>query len=374
MVDAPFSPLAELEAQCRALLQPLAPAGIELGFERPRSPDLGDLSCSVALKAAKGMGRPPLALAEEWAAAMAGNLGTAPLVREVRAAKPGFLNFYAEPAAFAALVVAAVRVHGGRYGRPGDTTPRHVVVEHTSVNPNKPWHIGHVRNAVLGDVLGRIFRFAGHDVEIQNYIDDTGKQVADMLFGLVYLGMLSEDGTAASPGDRKADHFYGEAYVRINSLVRENIVPAEEMEAGSRRFMHAREKGEYRDLVHTIVHAQLETAWRMGIFYDLLVWEGDIVNAHLFEEAMALLRTFAGIYAQEEGRHRGCLVIDMGEYLPEGAGETGAEVDHPTERVLIRSNGLPTYTAKDIAYHMWKFALLDTDLLYARDSVQPNGQ
>ncbi len=374
MVVAQFSPLAELEAQCRALLQPLTPPGTDLSFERPRSSDLGDLSCSVALKVAKGMGRPPLALAEEWAAEMAGTIDMAPLVREVRAARPGFLNFYAEPAAFAALVLTAVRVHGERYGRPGDITARYVVVEHTSVNPNKPWHIGHVRNAVLGDVLGRVFRFAGHEVEIQNYIDDTGKQVADMLFGLMYLGMLGADGTAASPGSRKADHFYGEAYVRINALVRENIVPAAEMEAGSRSFMHAREKGEYRDLVHTIVLAQLETAWRLGIFYDLLVWEGDIVNAHLFEEAMALLRTFPSVYAQDEGRHRGCLVIDMGEYLPEGAGETDAEVDHPTERVLIRSNGLPTYTAKDIAYHMWKFALLATDLLYRLDIAQPNGQ
>ncbi len=374
MVGVPRSPLAELEGQCRALLQPLVPPGTELSFERPRTSDLGDLSCSVALKIAKGLARPPLALAEEWAMTIAGNLGAAPLIREVRAARPGFLNFYLEPAAYAALVIASVRAHGERYGKSEGAAPRHVVVEHTSVNPNKPWHIGHVRNAVLGDVLGRVFRFAGHDVEIQNYIDDTGKQVADMLFGLAYLGMLSEDGVAASPGNVKADHFYGEAYVRINALVKDKIVPAEEMEAASRRFMHAREKGEYRDLVHTIVLTQLETAWRMGVFYDLLVWEGDIVTARLFDEAMALLRTFPSIYAQDQGRHRGCLVIDMGEYLPEGAGETGAEVDHPTERVLIRSNGLPTYTAKDIAYHMWKFALLETDLLYALDIVQPNGR
>ncbi|HXT36208.1 MAG TPA: arginine--tRNA ligase [Chloroflexota bacterium] len=374
MVEAPLSPLGILEDQCRALLEPFVPPGTELSFERPRSADLGDLSCSVALKQARGLGRPPMGLAEEWAAAASTNLDRAPLVREIRAARPGFLNFYAQPAAFASLVLAAVRAHGDRYGRPPDVTPRHVVVEHTSVNPNKPWHIGHVRNAVLGDVLGRVFRFAGHDVEIQNYIDDTGKQVADLLFGLAYLGMLSSEGIAASPGTEKADHFYGEAYVRINALVREGMVPAAEMEAGSARFMHARELGEYRDLVHTIVLAQLATAWRMDIFYDLLIWEGDIVQAHLFEEAMAKLRSFPSVFQQEEGRHRGCLVIEMGEFLPEGAGETGIEVDHPTERVLIRSNGLPTYTAKDIAYHMWKFALLDGDLRYRLDTVQPNGQ
>ncbi|HVA91308.1 MAG TPA: arginine--tRNA ligase, partial [Chloroflexota bacterium] len=249
MVDAPLSPLGVLESQCRALLEPFISAETELSFERPRSADLGDLSCSIALKLAKGLGRPPMALAEEWAAAASARLDAAPLIREIRAARPGFLNFYAQPTAFASLVLAAVRAHGDQYGRPPGVEPRHVVVEHTSVNPNKPWHIGHVRNAVLGDVLGRVFRFAGHDVEIQNYIDDTGKQVADLLFGLAYLGMLSPEGIAVSPGAEKADHFYGEAYVRINALVREGIVPAPEMEAGSARFMHARELGEYRDLV-----------------------------------------------------------------------------------------------------------------------------
>jgi arginyl-tRNA synthetase len=366
-VDAP---LAALEAACRALLQPHVPEGVQLRFERPREAAFGDLSCNVAMTLARSLKKPPLAIAEQIVQA----IGTphSELVREVRAAPPGFLNFYVNHEVFAALVLASVRTRGPEYGRTAVTAVRRVVVEHTSVNPNKPWHIGHVRNAVLGDVLGRLFRFAGHTMEIQNYIDDTGKQVADMIFGLQYLGLLDVQGQVAAPPEQKFDHFVGDAYVRINTLVREGVVSKEAMEAGSMAFMHAREAGEYRDLVHRVVFAQLATAWRLGIFYDLLIWEGDIVQAHLFDEAMERLRTSRHVFLQNEGRHSGCLVIDMGAFLPPGAGETG--VDHPTERVLIRSNGLPTYTAKDIAYHMWKYALLQRDLRYALDVVQPNGE
>ena len=177
------------------------------------------------------------------------------------------------------------------------------------------------------------------------------------------------------PG-RKADHWFGDAYVEINRQVREGLVAKEAAEAGSAAFMHAREEGQYRELVRGIVLAQLATAWRLGIYYDLLSWEGDIVQARLFDEAMEKLRATPGVYLQTEGRHAGCLVIEMGEFLPQGAGETGGDetIDHPTERVLIRSNGLPTYTAKDIAYHMWKYGLLGRDLRYRLDVVQPNGR
>ena len=205
----------------------------------------------------------------------------------------------------------------------------------------------------LATCWGALFRFAGHEVEIQNYIDDTGKQVADMLFGLEYLGLLGPGGVVEVPADRKLDHFFGDTYVRINRLVEDGELPKEAFEAGSARYAHAREAGEYRDLVRAIVLAQLATAWRLGIFYDILSWEGDVVQGGLFDEAMQKLLATNAAYHQTEGRHAGCVVIEMGDFLPEGAGETAD--DHPTERVLIRSNGLPTYTAKDIAYHMWKY-------------------
>lgn len=369
MVAATPSPLGALETACRALLIPHVPEGTPLVLQRPSRPEHGDLSCAVALSLAKVEKRPPMAVAEAILAGM--DLSGAALVREVRIAQPGFINFYANYDALNRLVIDSVAAYGAAYGRPPDVEPRHVVVEHTSVNPNKPWHIGHVRNAVLGDVLGRLFRFAGHHVEIQNYIDDTGKQVADMLFGLRHAGVLGPGGAVAVPPGVKADHFFGEYYVRINRLVAEGVVEKQAFEAGSMALMQAREDGAYRGLVHEIVLAQLATAWRLGIFYDLLIWEGDIIQAHLFEEAVERLLASPRVYLQTEGRHAGCLVIDMGEFLPEGAGETG--VDHPTERVLIRSNELPTYTAKDIAYHMWKFGLLGGDLRFKVDTVQPNG-
>ena len=180
------SPFALLEEECRALLAPHLPPEVALRFERPRAPEFGDLACNVA-SLSKLLRKAPAAIAAELAAAL--ELSGASLVAEARPAG-GYVNFYLRQEAFARLVLGEVARLGAAFGRPYGVARRHVLIEHTSVNPNKPWHMGHVRNAVLGDVLGRLFRFAGHDVEIQNYIDDTGKQVADMLFGLRHLGLL----------------------------------------------------------------------------------------------------------------------------------------------------------------------------------------
>ena len=366
---ASSSPYADLERQCAALLAPHVPEGTELQFDRPQDPAFGALSCNVAMRLSRLLRKAPAQIAQDLVAAI--DASGSDLVERAEAIK-GFINFHASPTTFAQLTIAAVLVHGPSFGVPPGVQRRRVLIEHTSVNPNKPWHIGHVRNAVLGDVLGRVFRFVGHEVEIQNYIDDTGKQVADMLFGLEYLGLLGPDGTVDVPPDRKLDHFFGDAYVRINRMVEDGELRKEAFEAGSARYAHAREAGEYRDLVRAIVLAQLATAWRLGIFYDILSWEGDVVQGGLFDEALQKLLATNAAYHQAEGRHAGCVVIEMGDFLPEGAGETAD--DHPTERVLIRSNGLPTYTAKDIAYHMWKYRLLSRDLFYTLDTVQPNGE
>jgi arginyl-tRNA synthetase len=140
-------------------------------------------------------------------------------------------------------------------------------------------------------------------------------------------------------------------------------------------IQHALERGDYRELVHACLHAQLATAWRLGIYYDLLTWEQDIVRSNLLEEALTHIKQSPAVRVAEEGRKKGCLVIEMGRLLPQGSSGTGDEDDeHSSEVVLVRSNGLPTYVGKDVAYHFWKYGLLQNDMRYAVDTVQPNGR
>lgn len=443
-MSAPLAPAArpfeEFREQCRALLAPLIAEPIDLIFTTPPQPEYGDLSCNAAFLLAKLRRAAPPRIAGQLAEAI--DSGGATLVRAVRAVG-GYVNFYMDSPAFSAALVGAVEAAGDGFGHLRPATPRRVVVEHTSVNPNKEWHIGHARNAILGDVLARVLRAAGHTVEVQNYIDDTGKQVAEMVYALRHLGYLRPDGAVEVPAGKKFDHFVGEAYVDLNAtLLEEQALRAEQAaldeaqalddaavasrrdnlqarlaaasdgheealerelrgwdavalrpraERAERRgqitlaledlaaikrgvevVQHELEAGVHRDLVHRCLSAQVATAWRLGIYYDLMPWESDIVRAHLLSEAFELIRQSPEVYQPIEGRFAGCLMMRMGDFLGESGGPEDGE--HSIDKVLIRSNGIPTYTGKDIAYHFWKYGLLTNDLAYREDTVQPNGQ
>src|ERR671931_1933084 len=206
-------PFAIFRRECEALIKSRVPEPAGYVFEVPPRKEMGQLACNVAFQLTRLRKNSPRKIAEDIVAGM--DRRACRLVRDVQVAGPGFINFYRDERAYAQLVLDAVRADGDAYGR-GDGGPvRRPLIEHTSVNPNKAWHIGHARNAVLGDTLARLFRFAGHAVEVQNYIDDTGKQVADMIFGLRYFGRLSDDGTLQVPPGRKLDHFFGEVYAQL---------------------------------------------------------------------------------------------------------------------------------------------------------------
>lgn len=452
-------PFAAFRTECAALIKSRVPEPAGYVFEIPPKKEMGQLACNVAFQLPRLRKNAPLKIAQDIVAGM--DRGRFRLVRDVQAAPPGFVNFYLDHAAYAQLVLDGIRADGDHYGRDRAAAARRPLVEHTSVNPNKAWHIGHTRNAVLGDTLGRLFRFCAAEAEIQNYIDDTGKQVADMIFGLRHFGCLADDGTLQVPPGRKLDHFVGEIYAQLYDLLsaepalraeqealdearRANLTsqqvtarleeidgalaaldpkraPEREVEglqrlqagwqalaalhatdaadhearsreiadrldeiaalkAGAEEVQHTLERGDYRAIVHACLHAQLATAWRLGIFYDLLTWEQDIVRSHLLEEALTRIKESPAVYTVTEGRKKGCLVVEMGRLLPQGAaGTTGtvgtAEDDeHSTEVVLVRSNGLPTYVGKDVAYHFWKYGLLHNDMRYAEDTVQPDGR
>ncbi len=257
------------------------------------------------------------------------------------------------------------------------------------VEKSKPWHIGHARNAILGDTLARIYRYMGWDVEVQNYIDDLGRQVAVTLWGMKKIGnelkigklKIEEFLTDVDPGylailqdelnrgEMKEDLFQGIVYVWATQRVEDSESDAErEIESVMKAMEHRDEPiaSEARELALRSVLAQLQTAWRLGIYYDYLVWESDLIESGLYDEALESMLKTPRVYRIEEGEDKGCIVIDF-------KGFKGISAKKPY-KILVRSNGVATYVAKDIAYTFWKFGLTKSDLKFKSLLKQPSGK
>lgn len=320
--------------------QALDPDALEVPVQRVPFDKPGDYGSPVAFVLAKRLRRNPAELAR----AIAERLALPEGVDRVEVVGP-YLNVFVDPGAFVRAVL--------RTPLQLPPTGRKVVIEHTSVNPNKEAHVGHLRNIVLGDALARIERAAGHEVEVQNYIDDTGRQAAETLFALDYYG-------ASYPGEPKYDHWLGELYVRLGQAKEDD---AEAIEVGVRAAMHRLERGELRSEVERIVRAQLETCFALGAEYDLLVWESDVVAAGFLQRGLEVLERLPSVTRPESGKYAGALVMDVSEFLP------GLE---ESQVVLVRSDGNAMYVAKDIGYHLWKVGRLE-GLRYAPFTQQPTG-
>jgi arginyl-tRNA synthetase len=250
-----------------------------------------------------------------------------------------------------------------------------VIVEHTSINPNKAAHIGHLRNAILGDTFVRLLRAAGSKVDVQNYIDNTGVQVADVVVGFQYLLKLSPGETRTfipatdlllrSAGRGGIDYYCWDLYARTSSWYGEGT--AEEQAAKKQirlDTLHAIEQGgnetaEIADLISTaVLRRHLETMLRLGIEYDFLPRESEILHLKFWEAAFEKLKQTGVLYFENEGKNKGCWVMTR------SGGETAEGETDEDAKVIVRSNGTVTYVGKDIAYHLWKFGLLGRDFGY----------
>ncbi len=315
-------------------------------LEVPPRRELGDLSSPAAMQLARVLKRNPRAIAEE----LAGALGRPDMVLDIQVQGAGFLNFFLDRRAFAAALMDASLLDGGiRNGK--------VVIEHTNINPNKAAHIGHLRNAVLGDVLGRSLKSLGYPVEIQNYIDDTGVQLADVVVGFLDLRGLTAADVAAIP--EPFDFYCWDLYSEVGRwfegeperqrLRRETL---HEMETG----LGARaEMG--RLVARRVVARHLATMRRMDVSYDLLTRESDILGLQFFEQAFGRLKESGAVRLEKEGKNAGCWVMPLSQ------AEEFAGLEDP-DKVIIRSDGTVTYVGKDIAYQLWKFGLLGRDFGY----------
>ncbi len=352
----------------------------EISVEVPPRTELGDLAFPIAFELAKrikqatGEKRPPRAIAEELKQA----LEMAEEVSRVEVAGAGYLNLFYDRAWFLARTIAATKEETTAETSPAsaDTRPKRIV-EHTNINPNKAAHIGHLRNAVLGDTFVRTMLASGERVEVENYIDNTGVQVADVVVGFMHIERMTLDDVraldASLPPERPFDYYCWDLYARVGLFYRHGDPDAKEDPERlqlRRETLHAIEEGtnataELADFVSTrVVNCHLDTMERIGIRYDLLPRESEILR-FMWERAFQRMKETGVIHVQTEGRNAGCWVMPM---------DTHSSTDeHEADKVIVRSNGTITYTGKDIAYQLWKLGQLGIDLNYKPFRTYPGG-
>jgi arginyl-tRNA synthetase len=346
--------------------------------EAPPRRVMGDLAVPLAFELARRLRKAPRAIAQEIVA----TLGTVEGFARIEAAPNGYVNFFLDRQA---------QLLGWLRGREeAEPTGEKAIVEHTAINPNKAAHIGHLRNAALGDAFGRLLRFLGRHVEIQNYIDDTGVQVADVAVGFRELERKGLDEVRALAGRPRFDYYCWDLYARVTEWYEED----EERLKIRAAALHDIEHGGNATaalaafIADRIVHAHLLTMKRMNIEYDLLTWEGDILRLHFWAHAFDYLKKTGAVYRQTGGKLAGCWVMkidderaaaaadtrDASEGAERGAGAPASDragvwggapaEEDQREKVIVRSDGTVTYVGKDMAYQLWKFGLLGRDFHY----------
>jgi len=334
--------------------------------ETPPRAELGDLAFPVSFELAKlvkqatGEKVAPRAIAEKLKTA----IEAMPEVSQVEIAGPGYINVFFNRAKLLHLFATKTEAVAG------DVTARpKKMVEHTSINPNKAAHIGHVRNAVLGDTFVRILKAAGDPVEVQNYIDNTGVQVADVVVGFMQIENKNleqiKELDASLSGNYTFDYYCWDLYTKVGLFYR-NDNPSGEMDPERTKVrtevLHALEEGnneiaELADYVATRnVECIIDTMERLGIRYDLLARESDILHLHFWDRAFELMKTAGVLRLETEGKHAGCWVMPFESH-------TGTD-EHESDKIIVRSNGTVTYTGKDIAYQLWKLGKLGLDFHY----------
>jgi arginyl-tRNA synthetase len=341
-------------------------------IETPPARAMGDLAVPLAFELARKLRKAPRAIAQEIAEALRLPAG----VSRVAATPNGYVNFFLERAPFLT----------SRLQAPTGATPSasgKAIVEHTAINPNKAAHIGHLRNAALGDTLVRLLRFRGTPVEVQNYIDDTGVQVADVVVGFREIEGKGLEQVERIADTTRFDFYCWDLYARVTEWYDQD-----RNRLGVRsRTLHDIEHGGNDSaalasfIADRIVRCHLRTMVRMNIDYDLLTWEGDILRLRFWHHAFETLKQRGAVYLQAEGRLKGCWVMRIDDTL-EGAEEAesaeaqrggdaegaeaqrDAEAEDAREKVIVRSDGTVTYVGKDIAYQFWKLGVLGKDFHY----------
>lgn len=329
---------------------------VEFNLTEPAEEQFGDLAANVAFILAKNLRRPPISVAEDIVGSI--RLSRSSLIGGLSADPPGYINFKLNYQALAELLLPAIQsvesvkpLDIGRGAR--------VTVEHTSVNPNKALHIGHLRNVAIGDAVYRLLKESGYDVKVLNYIDDSGAQVADIIVGFLHLNFPQE-----APHGVKYDHYCGDVvYVKVNEMYEQNTSLIEKQRQILKELEDPSSKASElaKKVTSRILLEQLRTCWRFGARYDCLNFESQIIHSKLWDTFFRELKSRGVVKFAEEGRLRGCWIVEV-------EGEEEGE-----EKVLVRADGTATYVAKDIPYAAWKIGLIEDPFNYVEYVKQPDG-
>jgi arginyl-tRNA synthetase len=332
---------------------------LPLAVELPRQSEFGEMAVPAAFQLARQLRQAPRKIAAE----LVDEIGPIAGVASMEIAGNGYINLRLDRGAFGASLLRGEPGEPGEPGRGLQVEPGKIIVEHTNINPNKAAHIGHLRNAALGDTFVRMLRARGQRVEVQNYIDNTGVQVADVVAGFHYLQHETAGGVRALIADPavRFDYYCWDLYARISAHYKDNPDCLQWRAA----TLHAIEagQGDLAEIAHlvadAIVEAHLATMLRMDVEYDVLPRESEILHLQFWASAFQLLKERKAIYFETEGKNQGCWVMP-------GLSEEG--------KVIVRSDGTVTYVGKDIAYQLWKFGLLGKDFYYRPFQTYADGR
>jgi arginyl-tRNA synthetase len=350
---------------------------LEVVLDRPPRLEMGEVASPLCFELAKRLKKAPRQIAQE----IAGSLAKIEGIARVEIAGGGYLNAYFERGAFweSALKEASEP-------RPAaEATQQKIIVEHTSINPNKAAHIGHLRNSVLGDTMVRILRHAGKRVQIQNYIDNTGVQVADVVIGLLRMEERTATNVMALSREPRFDYYCWDLYAKATNFFAEDAARAAKLRTETLKAIEEN-RGEDAEVAQVVADAivtcHLNTMARLDIHYDLLARESEILHLKFWDTAFEMLKKSGAIHFAESGKMKGCWVlpwekeeVQETKEVKEAEEKSSEEEDeNEQDKIIVRSNGTVTYVGKDIAYQLWKFGLLGKDFYYRKWPNAPTGQ
>ena len=342
-------------------------------IEQPPKVELGEYALPLAFELAKKLRKAPRKIAEEIVA----GLGSVEGFERFEIAGAGYINARLDRTALASAVAADQKSDSVQ-------AAGKILVEHSSINPNKAAHIGHLRNAILGDTFVRLLRSAGREVDVQNYIDNTGVQVADVVVGFAHVEPKSRSEVEALARQPKFDYVCWDLYARVSQWYAEDksrlqvrTQTLHEIEAGGN------DTAALAELISVaVLRRHLETMDRLDIEYDFLPRESEILRLHFWDAAFTKLKEAGVLTFEKEGKNKGCWVMRRAGTANEpsvapmpSVVKSAAEIEMVAEedqKVIVRSNGTVGYVGKDIAYHMWKFGLLGRDFGYRKFYRYPN--
>ncbi len=329
-------------------------------IEKPPDSTLGDLASTIAFSLAKEFKKSPVEVVNEVRPKLESLADKEPIIKEVKTKGP-YVNIFLDHGKIAEMTIGSVLELGDDYGRSQEYKEQRALIESPAVNPSKPWHIGHARNAILGDTLCNILDWVGYDVVRLDYINDLGLQIAQLIWKLM---QIEED-----VGDSKYDHYLGHLYVEGQEAFENDDSVQKAVREVSRKLedFDSKEAKLSAKMVARCLSAQNETSYRLGIYHDYQAWESTIAHSGLLELGKKMMLKSDNILKLDEGEKAGSIVADLSVI------DEFKDLKDPY-KVLFRSDGTRTYTGADVAFQLWKFGIIEDPFKYTLFENQPNGK